>query len=96
MAVLLTTAVGTATAAVPPEKLALMPLPKEAYGKSQFSLWPGYELGTNSRALYVAHSVRPLPKALTNDFPKCELVEDFFSLHKGRPMSRFRIFLCTR
>ena len=32
MAVLLTAAIGTATAAVPPEKLALMPLPKEAYG----------------------------------------------------------------
>ena len=52
-------------------------LPKESYGKSQFSLWPGFELSANSRALYVAHSVRPLPKALTNDFPKCELVDDF-------------------
>jgi len=71
-------------------------LPKEAYGKSQFSLWPGYELTTNSRALYVAHSVRALPRTLTNDFPKCELIDDFYSLHQGRPMSRFRIFLCKR
>jgi hypothetical protein len=37
-------------------------LPKEAYGKSQFSLWPSYVLTTNARALYVAHSVRPCPK----------------------------------
>lgn len=71
-------------------------LPRERYGKSQFSLWPSYELKPDSRALFVAHSVRPLPAALTNDFPKCELVEDFYSQHQGRDMNRFRLFLCTR
>ena len=71
-------------------------LAKQAYGKSQFSLWPTYDLSTNSRALFVTDSLIPVPKAITNDFPDCQLVDDFWSQHHGRPMTRFRIFLCKR
>jgi len=71
-------------------------LPPERYGKSQFSLWPHYELKPDTRALFVTSTLRPLPPALREQFPKTELVEEFISQHKGRPMTRFRIYLCTR
>jgi len=76
-------------------------LPPERYGNSQFSLWPGYEVRADTRALYVAratdnHLSLPLPKALRDQFSKIEVVDDFVSLHEGRPMTRFRIYLCTR
>ena len=69
----------------------------EPYGKNQFTLWPGYELSTNSRALYVTQSLRGVPQPVKRDFPNTELVDDFYSLHRdGRPMTRFRVYLCTR
>ena len=36
-------------------------LPPAPYGATQFTLWPGYEVGKTTRALYVANSPR-LPK----------------------------------
>ena len=76
-------------------------LPPEEYGKSQFSLWPGYEVRDDTRALYVARVnpkrlALPLPGELQDQFGKIELVDDFVSLHHGRPMTRFRIYLCTK
>ena len=71
-------------------------LPPEKYGKSQFTLWPGYEVRPNTRALYVTGSAHPPPKAVRDQFTKIELVDDFMSQHHGRPMSRFGIYLCTR
>ena len=76
-------------------------LPPEKFGNSQFSLWPGYELRDDTRALYVTriNSKRedaPPPKALRDQFGKMEVVDDFISLHEGRPMTRFRIYLCTK
>jgi 4-amino-4-deoxy-L-arabinose transferase-like glycosyltransferase len=70
-------------------------VPKRERGKSQFDHWPGYEATTNSRALYITQSLNPVSDAVQRDFPKCELVDEFMSLHRGRPMSRFRIYLCT-
>ena len=76
-------------------------LPPEDYGDSQFSLWPGYEVRDDTRALYVARVNPkrlsfPLPRELRDQFGKIELVDDFMSLHEGRPMTRFRIYLCTK
>jgi len=67
------------------------------YGDSQFTLWPGYDLQPDTRALYVTDSGKDLlPKSLQDEFGKIELVDDFWAQHHGRPMTRFRIYLCTR
>lgn len=71
-------------------------LPPEKYGKSQFSLWPTYQVQSGTRALFVTSTQRPVPPALQEQFDKIELVEEFMSQHRGRPMTRFRIYLCTR
>ena len=69
-------------------------LPPEPYGKSQFTLWPGYPLRPATRALFVTNSMRGTPQALQDQFSQIELVDDFVSQHEGRPMTRFRIYLC--
>jgi hypothetical protein len=65
-------------------------------GRSQFDHWPGYQLNDDSRALYITQSTNRVAAAVLNDFPECKLVDEFRSLHQGRPMSFFRIYLCTR
>jgi 4-amino-4-deoxy-L-arabinose transferase-like glycosyltransferase len=70
-------------------------LPEE-YGASQFNLWPNYHLRPGTRALFVSDSTRGVPKNLADGFNKVELVDDFWALHDGRPMTRFFIYLCTR
>ncbi len=71
-------------------------VPKEEYGANQFTLWPGYAVDRNTRALFVTDSMSPPPAELQRDFSKCQIVDDFWSMHQGRPMTRFRIFLCTK
>jgi len=72
-------------------------LPPAAYGDSQFTLWPGYQVQPGTRALYVTDSGNDwLPDTLQEGFSKIEVVDDFWSQHHGRPMTRFRIYLCTR
>jgi 4-amino-4-deoxy-L-arabinose transferase-like glycosyltransferase len=67
------------------------------YGDSQFTLWPGYQLQPDTRALYVTDSGNDLlPKTLQGEFGKIELVDDFWAKHQGHPMTRFRIYFCTR
>jgi 4-amino-4-deoxy-L-arabinose transferase-like glycosyltransferase len=68
-------------------------LPPEPYGTSQFTLWPGYNLNPDTRALFVTDSMEPPPKALQEAFTTIELVDDFLSQHHGRPMTHFRIYL---
>ena len=68
----------------------------EPYGASQFTLWPGYDVQPDTRALYVTDSNGPVPKKLEEQFGRVELVDDFWSQHHGRPMTRFHIYLCTR
>lgn len=67
----------------------------EAYGKSQFSLWPGYQKGANTRALFVCGAGSHPPRVLSSEFPNVSLVDQFWSLHQGRPMSEFQIYLAT-
>jgi hypothetical protein len=72
-------------------------LPPAQYGEQQFTLWPGYELQPGTRALYVTDFIYDYqPKSLHDDFSKIELVDDFWAQHHGRPMTHFRIYLCTR
>jgi len=70
-------------------------LPPEEYGSSQFTLWPTYQLQPTTRALFVTSSMRGIPKTLQGQFGNIEMVEEFMSQHDGRPMTRFRIYLCT-
>ena len=73
-------------------------LREEKYGKSQFSLWPGYNPATNSRALYVTTGLKThsVPAIVQRDFPKCEVVDEFETQHHGRPVMWFTIYLCQR
>jgi hypothetical protein len=73
----------------------LLPAP---YGASQFTLWPGYQKGPDTRALYVTSQTNPakiIPEKLREEFSHVELVDDFWSQHDGRPMTHFYIYLCT-
>lgn len=71
-------------------------LPPDTYGRTQFTLWPGYRISTGTRALYVTNSMKPPPEALLNQFSEWTLVEDFWSADSGRPMNHFRIYLLQR
>jgi hypothetical protein len=71
----------------------LVPAP---YGSSQFTLWPGYQVTPDTRALYVTGDTRPVPQPLQDQFTRIELVDDFWSQHHERPMNHARIYLCTR
>jgi hypothetical protein len=69
-------------------------LPPKPYGKSQFTLWPGYNVQSDTRALYVTTPGNPPPETLQQQFSDVQLVDDFWSQHNGRPMTHFRIYLC--
>jgi hypothetical protein len=68
-------------------------VPKEEYGANQFTLWPGFTVAHNTRALFVTDSMNPPPAQLEKDFSKCEIADDFWSMHHGRPMTHFRTYL---
>jgi 4-amino-4-deoxy-L-arabinose transferase-like glycosyltransferase len=70
----------------------LLPAP---YGATQFTLWPGYRVQPDTRALYVTDSLGPVPEILDKQFRKVDLVDAFWSRHHGRPMFHFRIYFCT-
>jgi len=67
----------------------------EGYGESQFSLWPEYRKDTNTRALFVCYADPDPPWGMIAEFPNVKLVDQFWSLHKGRPMNEFQIYLGT-
>src|ERR1051325_769474 len=71
-------------------------LPPEPYGSTQFSLWSGYEVRPDTHAPFVAYAEALRPKALQEQFNRIELVDDFWSLHHGRPMTQFRLYICSR
>ncbi len=68
-------------------------LPPEPYGNTQFTLWPGYRVTAETRALFVTDSLKPPPQSLLDQFSECSLVDDFWSRDRGRPRKRFRIYL---
>ncbi|MGZ5544468.1 MAG: ArnT family glycosyltransferase [Limisphaerales bacterium] len=69
-------------------------LPDQPYGENQFTLWPQYDPKQYASALFISDRTNAPPTALLKQFPCCKLVDDFWSQHKGRPMSRFVIYLC--
>jgi 4-amino-4-deoxy-L-arabinose transferase-like glycosyltransferase len=74
----------------------LLPAP---YGASQFTLWPGYTVRSDTRALYVTAQTDPakaVPEELRNEFSHAELADDFWAQYHGRPMTHFYIYLCIR
>jgi 4-amino-4-deoxy-L-arabinose transferase-like glycosyltransferase len=64
----------------------------EPYGQSQFTLWPGYTVEHGTRALFVTMGKRQLPQRMKDDFNHSQLVDDFWSEHRGRATTRFRIY----
>jgi 4-amino-4-deoxy-L-arabinose transferase-like glycosyltransferase len=64
----------------------------EAYGESQFTLWPGYTVRRGTRALFVAVGNAGLPEEVKDDFAHSQLIDDFWSEHRGRPTTHFRIY----
>lgn len=70
-------------------------MPPAPYGANQFTLWPGYQVTPETRALYVTTRPQEPPEELMKQFAKIELIDDFWSQHHGRPMNRFCIYLCT-
>jgi hypothetical protein len=71
-------------------------LPSEPYGNTQFTLWPGYRVTAETRALYVTDSLKAPPQSLLEQFSACSVVDDFWSQDNGRPRKRFRILLLER
>jgi len=70
-------------------------MPKAPYGSSQFTLWPGYDLKPGTQALYVTDNMGPLPRKLQEEFGESRLLDDFWSVYRGRTSIRFRIYLLT-
>jgi 4-amino-4-deoxy-L-arabinose transferase-like glycosyltransferase len=64
--------------------------------KSQFGLWPGYKAQAGTRALFVSDSPRPPAGILSEEFDSSQMVEHFWSLHMGREMNEFWIYLLER
>jgi 4-amino-4-deoxy-L-arabinose transferase-like glycosyltransferase len=64
----------------------------EPYGKSQFTLWPGYTVKHGTRALFVIVEKMQLPQEMKEQFKHSQLVDDFWSEHRGRPTTHFRIY----
>ena len=67
-------------------------VPPDAYGKSQFTLWPGYTVGYGTRALLVTVGGTPLRQKMKDEFNHSQQVDDFWSEHRGRATTRFRIY----
>jgi hypothetical protein len=70
-------------------------LPDAPYGSSQFTLWPSYDLKPGTQALYVTDNMGPLPRKLEEEFGESRLLDDFWSVYRGRASIHFRIYLLT-
>ncbi len=68
-------------------------LPPAPYGNSQFTLWPGYEVKSGTRALYVVDHKPVLLDKVKKQFNRSRLVDEFEAKFHGRPIERFFIFL---
>jgi hypothetical protein len=64
----------------------------EAYGESQFTLWPGYAVGHGTRALFVTVGKAQLPQKMKDEFNHSQLIDDFWSKHRDRATTHFRIY----
>jgi 4-amino-4-deoxy-L-arabinose transferase-like glycosyltransferase len=71
-------------------------VPPAAYGDSQFTLWPGYEVGHGTRALFVSDGKITLPEKMKAEFDHWQLVDDFWSEYRNRPTTHFHIYLLSK
>ncbi len=71
-------------------------LPPAPYGSSQFTLWPGYNVTPDTRALFVnwGPTTNP-PPTLVQQFPKIQLIDNFTTQNQGLPRRPVAIYLCT-
>jgi hypothetical protein len=65
----------------------------EPYGASQFTLWPSYTVKHETRALFVIEGKMQLPQEVMDEFQHSQLVDDFWSEHRGRATTHFRIYM---
>jgi 4-amino-4-deoxy-L-arabinose transferase-like glycosyltransferase len=68
-------------------------VPPAPYGNSQFTLWPGYEVKSGTRALYVVDAKPVLLKTVKQQFEHSRVVDEFWSEFHGRPIDHFFVFL---
>lgn len=71
-------------------------LPPAPYGASQFTLWPGYKVTPDTRALFIAWDEGKPPQSLRQQFPKIEKLDDFMTQYHGRSVKHVRIYLCSQ
>lgn len=64
---------------------------------NQYDLWPAYQIGANTAALFVTaeENPNPVPPVLRREFKHITLVEKFFTMQNGRPVRQFHIYLCS-
>ncbi len=64
---------------------------------NQYDLWPGYQVGPNTAALFVTDSneANAAPQILQKEFKHVTLLEKFYTQHHGNPVKQFQIYLCT-
>jgi hypothetical protein len=67
-------------------------LPPAPYGKTQFTLWPGYAVAPGTRALYVSQGERQLPQKLKDEFDHWQLIDEFWSQYRGRDTTHFHVY----
>jgi 4-amino-4-deoxy-L-arabinose transferase-like glycosyltransferase len=67
-------------------------LPPARWGTTQFTLWPGYNVEKSTRALYVDGDCK-VSRKVKEQFNHCELVDEFSSEFRGRPIERFFVFI---
>lgn len=61
--------------------------------QNQFSFWPNYSHATGKSAIYISDSPEIL-ESLQNEFSSIELIEETFSLYRGKRVDKFYLFYC--
>ncbi len=64
---------------------------------NQYGLWPGYQVGPGTAAIFVTYEEKPnaVPAVLQQEFKHVTFLEQFFTTQDGRPVRQFQIYLCT-
>ena len=70
--------------------------PNGHYGVDQFTLWGSYQVEPGQTALFVTDDTDWVPDEVSREFTSMRLVDSFWSMDGGRPMTEFRIFYCVR
>ncbi|MEM9400608.1 MAG: hypothetical protein AAF984_10405, partial [Verrucomicrobiota bacterium] len=61
---------------------------------NQYSFWSGYDDGFWRESALLVSDSEDVPVQLTREFGDVELLEETFSVHKGKHVRKFYIFLC--